>query len=326
MAKVTRGGITESLHAGHVAVSDAEGRVVMSIGDASTVSYMRSASKPIQAVPVVSTGAFARFGFTSRELAIMTASHSGEPEHVSVVRSVLAKIGLDEQDLHCGTHAPFHQPTAEATLAGHMPFAEVQCNCSGKHSAMLALAVALGLPPESYWDPRHPVQQLILDEVSQFTGIPRDVIHTGIDGCGVPVFAVPLRTMAMAYARLVTGEALSQARAEAGLAICRAMMENPFMVAGTGRVCTQLMEAFPHRLVAKSGAEGVYCMGLPELGLGVAIKVQDGSSRAMGPVCVAVLQRLGVVGRADSPALGALSKTKLCNLRGEEIGDIVSEL
>jgi L-asparaginase II len=326
LAVATRGKLIESMHRGDVAVVDDAGGLVMSVGDPEKVTYMRSASKPIQASPVVSSGAKERFGIAPDELAIMASSHSAQAQHVSLVSRVLSKVGLSEADLRCGTHPPFHKPTSDEMVRRGQEPTPIHCNCSGKHAAMLVMATHIGAALEGYWLPEHPVQRLILEEVAAYTGMGREDIETGVDGCGVPVFAMPLANMALGYARLANGKGLPPEKAAAAREIASAMMSHPFVIAGEGRLCTELASALPGKLIGKSGAEGVYCLSLPKNGLGIAIKVEDGNQRAMGPIVVNILKRLGVFSRSELEILKKLERIPLTNFRREIIGEIYSTL
>ncbi|MCL6581237.1 MAG: asparaginase [Firmicutes bacterium] len=324
LVEVRRGDYVECVHRGSVAVVDLDGRLVASVGDPDCVTFMRSAAKPIQALAVVESGAYEEFGLTERELAVMCASHSSEPCHVEVVLGILRKLGLDESYLQCGTHLPTHGPSAKALLReGREPTA-VHSNCSGKHAGMLALARRMGWSLDDYWTEDHPVQRLCLENVAAVTGYPARAIGVAKDGCGVAVFALPLRHMALGFARLAcpgdprTGFGPERARAAA--LVVRAMRAHPEMVAGTGRLCTALLRATP--VLAKGGAEGVYCFGVPGRGLGCALKIDDGGSRAVGPAVVRVLEELGVVGPDLPGELEPFRRPRNTNHRDEVIGSI----
>src|SRR5258708_9699141 len=203
LVEVWRGPIVESRHRGHLTAVDGRGETIAALGLPETVTYVRSSGKPFQALPVIVSGAADRFGFTEQEIAIACGSHSGESIHVDAVRSMLAKIGLDESALKCGVHEPFSAEVARQLARNQTPPNVLQNNCSGKHAAMLALAVHIGALTGSYDDPRHPVQQAIAKTVAEFSDIPPDQIAIGVDGCGVPVFGMTVRAMALMYARLV---------------------------------------------------------------------------------------------------------------------------
>jgi len=326
--KVTRGPIVESVHRVDVAVADNAGRVLFWLGDPDKLTYWRSCAKPIQAVPVVETGAAGRFGFDDQEIAVMCASHSGEDVHIRTVASILRKIGLTDDALSCGVHPPLDAASADRLVACGVGPWQLHCNCSGKHAAMLAIAVHMGYPPAGYFRQDHPVQRLMLHEVSVFAGLPEDDIVIGVDGCGVPVFGLPLSAMARAFATLASPDRLAAtdaARADAARRICNAMRAYPHMVAGTGRFTTALMQVAGDRLVAKSGAEGVYCVGILGQGLGVAVKVEDGNARASAPVVVEALAQMGVLHAHHLEALAGHHHPHVFNHRGEIVGNVIPD-
>ena len=261
------------------------------MGDPVGYVYARSAAKPFQAMPILFSGAAAALGLTDEELAVICASHNAEEPHLAAVRSILEKAGVSEGDLQSGAHPPLHAPAA-ADLArkGEEP-RHLHGNCSGKHAGMLALCVHEGWETASYRDPDHPVQRRMLETAARVCGLERDEILLAGDGCGVPAFAMPLRNLATGFARLATAENLSDDLAEAARRIRRAMREHPYLVAGTGRLDTAVMRGTD--LIAKSGAEGVFAAGSPD-GWGLALKISDGTRRAVRPAALAALARRGV--------------------------------
>ena len=303
-----RGGVVEAWHDVHVAVVDGGGRLVAQAGDPDLVTFWRSAAKPFQAVPLVEDGVMERFGLTGEELALACASHSSEAGQVAKVRELLVKIGCSERDLLCGPHPPLSERVAQDYQARGVRLTPVYSNCSGKHAGMLALARHHDWPTAFYTRLEHPVQQRCLVEVSRWTGVPREEIRTGVDGCGVVCFALPLRNMALAYAKLGSGKRG---------AVVQAMLHHPDVVAGEGRPCTEIMRAHPGRVIAKVGAEGVYCALLVGEGLGVALKVADGHALASALAMAAVLERLGL--RPLPPSLGVRPNL---NTRGEPVGEL----
>jgi L-asparaginase II len=325
LVQVLRNGRFEARHRGAIAVVEPCGRLRYHVGDPDLVAYMRSAAKPFQLLPLVESGAVKRFGFSDAELAVMCASHSGEDYHQRAVVGILEKIGLEREALRCGVHRPLHQPTADALIAAGEKPTVLHCNCSGKHAGMLALCVHLGLPPGDYDDPQHPIQQAILTTLAEMTGLARDEIGIGVDGCGVPTFAVPLRHAAWAYARLVDPRDLPAKRARACRRIVTAVRAHPEMVGGTGRLDTDVMRAVPG-LVAKGGAAGYQGMGVWGRGgaaLGIALKVEDGDAagRAVGPAAIETLRQLGVVSQEALDRLGEHHVVPLVNNHGERVGE-----
>lgn len=326
VARVYRGELVESIHRGDWVVANAQGEIVSACGDPDKVTYWRSSAKPFQAIPVVESGAAQKFGFTPKEIAVMCASHSGEEYHTEAVARILAKIGLAPEALQCGIHPPVYKPAAERLVeAGGRP-SEIHCNCSGKHSGMLALCQYYGWDVANYLDLDHPLQQLTLDKVSRYTGVPKEDIIIGIDGCGVPVFGLPIKNMTLAWARLVNPQGFAGQEQAAMKEVASAMRAHPEMVAGTDRLCTRLMRGFKtESLVAKAGAEAVYCVGLPEKGLGLAVKIEDGNSRAMPAVVLAILDKLGYPS-ASIRELQEYHPLHVRNHRNQVVGKIVPEV
>jgi L-asparaginase II len=301
--QVTRGDLVESRHRLTIAVADATGRLVAWSGDPQTVTYWRSAAKFFQAVPLVADGAADAFGLGAEELALACASHNGEERHAALARGMLARAGAGEDDLVCGPHSSLAESVAKAMAArGERP-TKAHNNCSGKHAGMIAAGRHAGWGSEGYHVPSHPVQRRCLDEVARWTGIPVDGIPHGTDGCGVPSFAVPVASMAAAYARLgaaVAGDDVPTVPAASVAAVRRlvaAVRAHPYLLAGTGRLDTELLEATRGRIIAKVGAEGVYSATIPDMRIGLALKVEDGSTRAAVPALLALLDQVapGVV-------------------------------
>jgi L-asparaginase II len=300
--EASRGELVESVHRVSVAVTDAAGRLIAESGDPDLITYWRSAAKPFQAIPLVADGAADHFGLNARELALCCASHSSEPEHLAATDSILGKLGLTEQALACGPHTPLSSTVAEEALRQGTRFTARWSNCSGKHAGMLALALHHGWPIEGYNQAGHPVQERILEELVGWTGVARDDVFLSIDGCNTVCFGLTLRGMAAAYARFgVEGNGAAGRLRDA-------MTQNPHMVGGAGRPCTDLMAVFRGGLVAKVGAEGVYSAALPTHGLGIAIKAEDGDMRSAPIALVAVLSQL-LIHLGDGPGLEALKNT-----------------
>lgn len=325
LASVRRGTLVESSHRGDIAVVDLEGRLLAWAGNPGRVTFMRSAAKPIQCTSVVETGAAERFRLTDRELAVVCSSHTGEPMHVDAVRGILGKLGMGEEALGCGVHMPFDARAARDLLARGAEPGPLMCNCSGKHAGMLAVASHMGAQTAGYWEPSHPVQRVMIDCMAYYAGVPRDRLVLGTDGCGVPVFGLPLRRMALAFANLASPRNLPAAKAQAAARVVQAMRAYPEMVGGTGQLTTLVMRLPGPKLVCKGGAEGVFCLGVVGKGIGAAVKVEDGSARAMGPIVIRLLRLLGLLAQADESEavdVGGLAEPKVTNFRGETVGSI----
>jgi L-asparaginase II len=293
--EVTRGPLVESRHQGIAAVVKPDGTVVESWGDIDAPILPRSANKPIQAMAFVESGAVEKFGLGNEHIALSCASHNGEKRHVDTVRAWLKKIGLGEDDLECGTHAPRLQSSIEALVRENAVPTPAFNNCSGKHSGFLSTAVVYGEPTQGYIKYDHPVQRRLRAVMTDLCGSNADDFPHGTDGCGIPTLATPLKSLARAMASMAEPSRLSNKHAEAATRIRTAMNAEPFMMAGTGRFCTRINEALPGVVQIKTGAEGVFCGMLPTLGLGIALKMWDGAGRAAEVAMAALLGHLGVL-------------------------------
>lgn len=312
----------DTIHRGHLVVVDRWGDVIAAVGSSEYRAYWRSAAKPFQALAVVDSGALESYGFSNDELAIMCASHSGQEKHVRLVRSILEKIGLTEDDLKCGVHPPAHKESEIALYRRGLEPGPVHNNCSGKHAGMLAVCRQMGWSIEDYTDLAHPLQQMIRDIVCGVTGLSEHALTIGTDGCGVPVWGMPLFNMAWAYALLARPAQLPGSWATGAERVSAAMRQNPDVIAGTGRLCTTLMQTAPDKLVAKGGAAGVYCLGIMPQGWGMALKMEDGGSHAIGVVVRSVLADLGVLSSREQAKLEANEWHLVKNHRGEIVGQV----
>jgi L-asparaginase II len=315
--EVWRGAMMESRHRISAAVVDASGTLRGRTGDAVLPVYARSAIKPIQALPLVEDEAMERLGLTAAELALACGSHSGEARHVEVALSLLRKAGADEDALVCGAHAPFNPAAAQELRRRGLRPGRIHNNCSGKHAGMMALARINGWSLTGYHEAHHPVQQRMQQVVVEWSGVPADELASAADGCGVVTFGLPLDRLALTFARL---SAAARRGDHGPAAIVSAMTRHAEMVAGTDRLCTALMRATGGRIVAKVGAEGVYCAGVPGAELGVALKVEDGARRAAGPALIAVLRRLGVLTDEESAEVDTYAAPMVRNTRGDAVG------
>ena len=318
LVRLTRGELAESRHCGAFAIVGIQGDPLYDVGDILTPRFARSAIKAIQAIPLVESGAAAAFELDQIELALACASHSGEAEQVARVKSMLAKIGLDETALACGAQWPLSVEAARALAAtGERP-GPLHNNCSGKHAGMLALAVHRGDDIVGYERATHPVQQAVADTLAGMAEFELKPATSAIDGCSVPTWALPLRSLAHAFAKFATGAELEPGRAAACRALMEACFAEPSFVAGQGRFCTRVMAQLPGRAFVKGGAEGVFCACLPEIGVGVAVKIDDGAKRAAEAVMAALLANL-LPGARE--ALRGVWNGQLTNWRGEVVGE-----
>jgi len=321
LVEVWRGRRVESAHRGAYAVIDGDGRVVEAVGDIARPVYPRSAVKVMQALSLVESGAVEGFDLAARHLALLCGSHSGEPAHVAAVEEILARANLGPDDLACGAHWPLSASAGHAlSMAGLQPTA-LHNNCSGKHAGFLCLARVLGAAPQGYLAASHAVQRAVRETLASVTGFALTEDDHGVDGCSVPTWALPVEALARGYARLGAGTGLGgRGRVEAARRLLDAAMAEPFDVAGTGRFCTRVMTALEGKGFVKVGAEGVYCGTLPGLGLGIALKMDDGGTRAAEVVMAALLARhLGDVAEA---ALSDLRAPMLHNWNGLVVGQL----
>lgn len=322
LVEVLRGGLVESRHSGAVAVFDDSGKAMLVLGDIDKPVFPRSAVKALQALPLVESGAADAFGFGDKELALACASHSGEPGHVAVAADMLVKAGLDEAALECGSHWPLnHEATVALARSGGKPSA-LHNNCSGKHAGFVCGCRHMRINHPGYIEPDHTWQQATRRAMEEVTGAEHSERNRGIDGCSIPTYAVPLKSLAIGFARMATGKGLPADRAAAARRLFAACMAEPFMVAGTGRADVPLMQAAPGRIFAKTGAEGVYCAAVPELGLGIAVKSDDGQGRAAEVTVATVLSRLFVEDGAVQVALAGLVEPQLRNWNGIDVGGL----
>jgi L-asparaginase II len=330
LVDVLRGGIVESSHRGALAVLDADGAVVAALGDVDRPIFARSAVKVLQALPLVESGAAEQLGLGDEELAVACASHNGEEAHTQVVARMLAKAGLDHTALECGAHWPYLDSAVRALAAqGREPTA-LNNNCSGKHAGFLCLACALhgkasGLNlrqyARGYIAPEHPVMREVSAALQATTGFDLASAPRGIDGCSIPTHAIPLRNLALAFARVATGTGLREGHARSAKRLRQAVAKAPFMVAGTGRFDSRVMQRLGERVFCKVGAEGVYCAALPDRGLGVAIKIDDGNNaRAAEVVMAAVIEAFVSLDDGDAQWMNTLSHPPLNNWNGIRVG------
>ena len=321
LVQVSRGPLVENIIRGHIAVVDGQGEILASVGDVDYISYMRSAAKPLQASAVLEAGAIDAFDINDEQLAVMCGSHIGDDEHVRAVQGTLDKLGLDENAFTLGPSLSMSNALRERQLAAGIEPRKIFNNCSGKHSAMLALCRHSGWDISAYQRPKHPVQQLILKTIAAYTDYPADKIIIGVDGCGVPVFALPLRNMALSYCCLMNPELLPQERAAAARRITAAIAAHPTMTAGKSQFCSKLAAATKGRIIGKLGADGVYCLAPAERNLGVALKIEDGNTAMLAPVVMRVLEQLELLTTAETDALSRFRSFANINCRQEQVGE-----
>lgn len=329
LVEVTRGSIVESRHRGVIVAVEPDGREIIRQGDIHLITSTRSTIKPIQAIPVITSGAADHFNLTPREIAVICASHGGESIHTQTVTDILNRMGLDERALSCGAQSPFHEPTARKLEQKGVSFSQIHNNCSGKHTGMLATAVHCRVSIAGYTSLDHAIQRGIVSVFTRMAGL-GDNLPTAIDGCSAPTFGVPLSSLALCFARLVNPWSFAEAGSDIGEAakrIVAAMQSHPEMVGGTGRFDTDLLRVARGKLVCKVGAEAVYTVGiLPSAqyprGLGLAFKMEDGSYRGLGPVVIETLSQLGVFNGAETGELAAYHRPTIetrCQLKVGEV-------
>ncbi len=327
LAEALRGGIVESAHRGAVAVLDASGAVHSAWGDIDRPIFPRSAVKVLQALPLVESGAAERFGLNDEELALACASHGGESFHTATAASMLAKAGVDVMALECGTHWPYNDAAIKALAAAGQQPSALNNNCSGKHAGFVCLGCLMAEEGDrraflrGYVKPEHPVMREVTAALQASTGCDLTKAAVGTDGCSIPTYAIPLRHLALAFARVATGQGLRPGHAAAAQRLRQAVARAPQMVAGTGRLDTRLMQRLGERVFCKVGAEGVYCAALPTLGLGVAVKMDDGNNaRACEVVLAALLARLLPLEGDEAAFVHGLADVPLVNWNGIEVG------
>ncbi len=316
LIEVTRGPLVESVHRGAIAIVDSAGRTVAAIGDVEHAVFPRSSIKALQCIPLVESGAADHFRFGPEELALACGSHTGTEAHARLAAAMLDRVGLGEDALGCGAHPPLGAGAAKALWRSGGEPTQFHNNCSGKHVGMLATACHCGEPTANYWLPDHPVQVRVHDLLCELTGLELSADVRGIDGCSVPNWAMPVETIARVFAKLVTPGAFTGKRADAVRRIVQACWARPDLVAGKGRADTVVMAALPGRVFLKTGAEGVYAGGFPELGLGFALKIDDGTTRASAGTAVALVEAV------VPEALGLMSRKLIKSWRGVKAGEI----
>lgn len=317
---VTRGKDVESIHRVHAAVVGPGDELIGGAGDTEMVTYWRSCAKPFQIIPFIQSGGFDELDWGDEQLAIACASHGGEPEHVALVGRMLNDIGLEEGDLSCGPHEPSSQRGARILRESGARPSRLHNNCSGKHAAMLAAAQHGGWPCKGYELAGHPVQKAILNEVSLWTDIPCTKIVQAVDGCGTVVFGMTLERMARAYSRFATAAARGD---ESPKCVVTAMTSHPFLVGGTDRADSMLIEGTGGKVISKVGAEGVHCAMILDQGIGVAVKVEDGAQRAQVPALLRLLEELDALPNGPPEGMKSCLRKPIKNTRGDAVGEVM---
>lgn len=334
LARVLRGGRLESAHRGFAAVVDADERPLAGVGDSRHGVFIRSAGKPFQALPLLEAGGERAFRLGDDEIALTCASHGGEPRHVRVAGRLLDRGGFRPRDLACGAHWPMHEPSARALLRRGERAGALHNNCSGKHAGLLLACRLYGFPAAGYCEPSHPIQREVLRRIADFCGRPAAEIPIAVDGCNLPVFFLPLGSLARGYARLLAGEVEGESApaAAARRRLVRAMAGSPHMVAGRGRFTTDFLRAGAGRWIGKEGAEGVYAVGIrgsartAGKAVGIALKIEDGSTRPRDAVTLALMERLGLLSARTRSLLSGYRRPAIRNVRGELVGRLEAEV
>lgn len=322
LAKVYRGYVLESTHSGSIAVVDSKGNILYKLGNEKRVTFFHSSAKPLQALAVLETGIVEEFGLDLKEVAIMASSHSGEKEHIDVLTGIMKKLDVSEEMLRCGAHDPLSKEAAKELYAEGRKPGKLHCNCSGKHLGFMAASKLKGYPVDDYHLVESALQAEIRETISLFGGVNARDIVIGTDGCGVPVYGMPLLNMARAYANLCNDKFHDGKFAKSQNYIISAMTMYPEAVAGKGRFDTEMMRHFGERIIVKTGAEGVCCAGLPGKGVGIALKIEDGAQRATEPVMLEILLQLKVIKGDEINEVEKFRHPAILSHSGDKIGEI----
>jgi L-asparaginase II len=325
LVEIYRNNVLESFHRGVVCVVNNKGEIVFSLGDVQQITYPRSAMKLLQVIPLIAGGGIEKFGFTLEEIAVMCGSHNAEPEHLRVINSILSKIGLDKNALNCGPQYPSSKRDANALIKADEKPHHIHNNCSGKHAGMLAACLLNGWPVENYIDPQHPLQQEILNVCSLMYEYPADKMVIALDGCSAPIFSVPVYNQALGYKNLVANKQFDPGIQNACNIIQEAVSKYPFMVAGTGRYCTDMMNITAPKIIGKTGAEGIFCMAFVDQQLGVCIKIDDGKMLPQYNVAQTLIEASGLFTKEQLQPLHKYAEDELKNFNKLVTGKITSK-
>ncbi|UCH95746.1 MAG: asparaginase [Candidatus Aminicenantes bacterium] len=320
LVEITRGEVVERVHHGHVVVIQGDKKIVYSLGNPYKKTYMRSSAKPVQVLPLLLSKGDQRFGFTDQEIAIMCASHYCEPLHIQTLESILRKTGLKENHLLCGSSHSLKFDYALELACKHVQLNQLYNDCSGKHLGMLALCVHKNYPLENYISPEHPVQQEILDTFCDFCEVEKEEVDIAIDGCSAPVFALPLYNMALAYLKLSNPESFNSKYTAVCQKVFNTMNAHPEIISGTGGFCTALISSTNGKLIGKIGADGVYCVGIKDQNIGLAVKIEDGNMNALSTVVVEILANLGILTKTEKEKLEKFRAKDVTNDRKIVVG------
>jgi len=322
LVKLVRDGTVESVHRGSIAVVNTKGDLLYEMGDAERITFFHSSAKPFQAIAALETGIVEKFNLELKEIAIMSSSHIGDKEHIETLSSLMKKIGVEEKQLLCGTHEPYSKDAAKELIRAGLSPSPIYCNCSGKHLGMLAASKSKSFSLETYNEPEHEIQKEIKNVISDFSGVNPEDIVIATDGCGAPVFGIPLKNMARAFANLGNIEFMGGKYSKSQNYIISAVTMYPEMIAGKGRMDTELMQRFGDRLFIKTGAEAVSCAAILGRSIGISIKIDDGYPRAVAPVMLELLRQLKVINNKEAEELREYWIPPVKNNLGEKVGEL----
>ena len=322
ITEVTRGDVVESAHYGNVVVTNSKGKILAYAGDSEMQTYMRSAAKLFQALAIFKTGAYEKFQFTNKEMAIMCASHYGEDFHQEVIRGLLDKMGYTMEDLLCGKPLSIDEKVRMNQLLENHVLTQANSDCSGKHCGFLADCKAMGWDHKTYDQPEHPLQQMVLQTLADFADMDPEDFGISADGCGVPVHSMRLRNMAMAYARYANLKYAPSGYEKGCETLFHAMNEEPEMLAGTGGFCTEFIKNTKGKYCGKLGAEAIYCIGVKDKDMGIVVKVADGNYRALYVAVMSTLEQLGLLTEKEKESLKSFERSPIFNHHGKQVGEI----
>jgi L-asparaginase II len=322
LVEVYRGGIVESVHYGSIVAVDTDGHIICELGNPERLTYFRSAAKPLIAISSLEAGIAEEYGLDLKEIAIIASSHTGEKNHVEALTSIMEKTGILLGQFQCGVHPPlYHEAAVELYASGGVP-TSLHCNCSGKHLGIMAAAKLKGMSVDDYHMRDHPIYNDVEAVLSDFCRLPKTSIIKHIDGCSIPVYGVPLKNMALAYANLADEGFMGGKYRKTQNLLMDAMKAHPEMVGGTDRVDTHVIRQFKDRLICKTGAEASHCVGLSGKGMGIALKIEDGSLRAVGPVILETLLQMKIISKEEIEELKEIWNPPILNHRKVKVGEI----